>query len=247
MGSHAHRRVANWQQRCVLGGRCESWLRHTAWHDLGLLCVCTQRVLHRAQKSCNPSAAKSMSRTGLRLASHASPALAALRLAHEHARAEHARHARTTRARLASCAHALTRQHALTSKSLAAVLKSLATGWPSAGSPLAHLARMRSAMRLPPSLLARHMRRPHVVHAIHHRRCCPRTQRHDDNDRDEDERHDEEDQGHDGRRERVRAARACTAHAQRRTRKHAAREHEPGPRHSTCYSNDRHCARHTTR
>ena len=43
------------------------------------------------------------------------------------------------------------------------------------------------------------------------------------------------------------SARACTAHAQRRTRKHAAREHEPGPRHSTCYSNDRHCARHTTR
>ena len=28
------------------------------------------------------------------------------------------------------------------------------------------------------------------------------------------------------------SARACTAHAQRRTRKHAAREHEPGPRHS---------------
>ena len=25
------------------------------------------------------------------------------------------------------------------------------------------------------------------------------------------------------------------------------REHEPGPRHSTCYSKDRHCARHTTR
>ena len=47
--------------------------------------------------------------------------------------------------------------------------------------------------------------------------------------------------------ERVRAARACTAHAQRRTRKHAASEHEPGTRHSTCYSSDRHCARHTTR
>ena len=59
--------------------------------------------------------------------------------------------------------------------------------------------------RSPPPLRARHMRRPHVVHAIHHRRCCHhRTQRHDDNDRDEDERHDEEDREHDGRYERVR-------------------------------------------
>ena len=68
-----------------------------------------------------------MSRTGLRLAT-ATPALAALRLAHEHTRAEHARRARTMRARLASHAHALTQQHALTSKSLAVVLESLATG-----------------------------------------------------------------------------------------------------------------------
>ena len=68
-----------------------------------------------------------------------------------------------------------------------------------------------------PSPLPATMRHRHAVHAIHHRRCH-RTQRHDDNERDEDERHDEEDQGHDGRRERVRAARACTALAQRRTR-----------------------------
>ena len=53
-----------------------------------------------------------MSRTGLRLAT-ATPALAALRPAHEHTRAEHARHARTMRARLASRAHALTWQHTL--------------------------------------------------------------------------------------------------------------------------------------
>ena len=48
-------------------------------------------------------------RTGMcRVLATAAPALAALRLAHEHTRAEHARHARTTRARLASRAHALT-------------------------------------------------------------------------------------------------------------------------------------------
>ena len=43
----------------------------------------------------------------------ATPALAALRIAHEHARAERARHAHCTRARLAGDAHALMRQHAL--------------------------------------------------------------------------------------------------------------------------------------
>ena len=69
----------------------------------------------------------SMWRTGLRLAT-AAPTLAALRLAHEHTRAEHAPHARTTRARLVREAHALTRQHALTTKSLAGVLESLAIG-----------------------------------------------------------------------------------------------------------------------
>ena len=57
-------------------------------------------------------AGKDACRTGLRFAT-ATPALAALRLAHEHTRAEHARHARCTRARLASDARALTLQHAL--------------------------------------------------------------------------------------------------------------------------------------
>ena len=106
----------------------------------------TSRLLLLSKRS-KKSAQRGMSRTGLRLAT-ATPALAALRPAHEHTRAEHARHARTTRARLASNAHALTRQHALTSKSLAAVLESLATGCPSAGSPLAHVARIRFANTL---------------------------------------------------------------------------------------------------
>ena len=118
----------------------------------------------------------------------------------------HASRARSTRTHHAcaphqpcTCSHAGT---CSTFKCLAAVLESLATGCPSAGSRLAHLARMRSAIRSPPALLASPMRRPHVVHAIHRRRC--RTQRHDDNERDEDERHDEEDREHDGRCERVR-------------------------------------------
>ena len=69
------------------------------------LCVLLDgKKLHRKQRG--------MSRTGLRLAT-ATPALAALRPAHDHARAEHARHARCTRASLASDARALTLQHAL--------------------------------------------------------------------------------------------------------------------------------------
>ena len=86
--------------------------------------ICTLRVFALEQKK---GAQRGMSRTGLRLAT-ATPALAALRLAHEHTRAEHARHARTMRARLASLAHALTWQHTLAHvKKLAAVLESLAT------------------------------------------------------------------------------------------------------------------------
>ena len=55
-------------------------------------------------------------RTGLRhclVLATADPALAALRPVHDHARTEHARHARCTRASLASDPHALTLQHAL--------------------------------------------------------------------------------------------------------------------------------------
>ena len=74
-------------------------------------------------------AQRGMSHTGLRLAT-ATPALAALRLAHEHTRAEHARHARTMRARLASRAHALTWQHTLARarQKLDVMLEALATG-----------------------------------------------------------------------------------------------------------------------
>ena len=64
-------------------------------------------------------------------ASHASPTLAALRLAHEHTRAQHARHARCTHASLASDMRSPTCTHmsnALTRQMLERLLESLATG-----------------------------------------------------------------------------------------------------------------------
>ena len=112
-------------------------------------------------------------RTGMcRVLATAAPALAALRLAHEHTRAEHARHARTTRARLTSHAHALTRQHALTSK---AWLLPCSSHWPLADRRparrwhiwLAHALQTRS----PSPLRAIPMHRRHAVHAIHLHRC----------------------------------------------------------------------------
>tara|TARA_B110001450_G_scaffold226512_1_gene225315 strand:+ start:507 stop:812 length:306 start_codon:yes stop_codon:yes gene_type:complete len=74
-----------------------------------LLFCCTAKTAKTAKY-----AQRGMSRTGLRLAT-ATPTLAALRpahAAHDHARAEHARHARCTRASLVSDARALTLQHA---------------------------------------------------------------------------------------------------------------------------------------
>ena len=135
-------------------------------------------------------------------ASHASPTLAALRLAHEHTRAQHARHARFTHASLASDAHALTQQHALTRQKHHVVPR--VTGhWLTVGRPAAEPSSAQSQRKCTRhiSLLVSHVHHPHAVHATHHH--C-RTQRHDDNDRDENERHDEEDREHDGRCERVR-------------------------------------------
>ena len=104
------------------GGRCESWLRLTACHDVGLLSFAyryARSAFCTVQKKSCTIAPRGMSRTGLRprlgLAT-ATPALAALRLPHEHARAEHARHTHCTRASLASDARALTLQPALARK-----------------------------------------------------------------------------------------------------------------------------------
>ena len=121
MGSHTHRRVANWQQRCVraaaasLGcGSLHATMSACFRLRTDMLAARSARCIKKLQKL--HQAPRGMSRTGLRprlgLAT-ATPALAALRLPHEHARAEHACHARTMRARLASDARALTLQPAL--------------------------------------------------------------------------------------------------------------------------------------
>ena len=94
--------------------------------------------------------------------------------ARAHASTAHSARAQHACARLAGDAHALTRQHTLARQKLDVMLEALATGWPSAGWRLAHLARARCANASPPPLLARPMRHPHAVPAIHHRLiiCC---------------------------------------------------------------------------
>ena len=141
-----------------------------------------------------------------------------------HASTAHSARAQHACARLAGDAHALTWQHTLARQKLDVMLEALATGWSSAGWPLAHLPRTRCANASPPPLLARPMRHPHALPAIHHR-CCHRVLRDHDDERDEDQRDDAEDREHDGRRERVRAARVCGSHSRKRTREHATREH----------------------
>ena len=137
-------------------------------------------------------------------ASHASPTLAALRFAHEHTRAQHARHARCTHASLASDAHALTQQHALTRQKHHVVPR--VTGhWLTVGRPAAEPSSAQSQRKCTRhiSLLVSHVHHPHAVHATHHH-CC-RTQTRDDKERDGDERHDAKDHDHDERCIRVRA------------------------------------------
>ena len=155
--------------------------------------------MHPSYRACERHVAHSKGLPACWLAAGCWPAP---RLAHEHTRAEHARHARTTRVRLASDAHALTLQHALTSN---LSCRARVTGhWLPVGRLAADTSGAHTALQTrSPSPLPATMRHRHAVHAIHHRRCH-RTQRHDDNDRDEDERHDEEDREHDGRCERVR-------------------------------------------
>ena len=79
--------------------------------ELGCIRVITR--MHPSYRACERHVAHSKGLPACWLAAGCWPAP---RLAHEHTRAEHARHARTTRVRLASDAHALTLQHALTSR-----------------------------------------------------------------------------------------------------------------------------------
>ena len=143
------------------------------------------------------------SRTGLASASAlatASPARLLRACARAHASTAHSARAQHACARLAGDAHALTRQHTLARQKLDVMLEALATGWPSAGWRLAHLARARCANASPPPLLARPMpmRHPHALPAIHHR-CCHRVLRDHDDERDiyGDQRDDAEDREHD--------------------------------------------------
>ena len=121
MGRKAHGRVNNWQQQWVRAAVQQMPRRRfQQTSKLAARSVPHRKELHKAQLG--------MSRTGLRLAT-ASPALAALRLAHEHTRAQHARHARCTHASLASNvhmhSHSNMRSHV---KSIMWFLVSLATG-----------------------------------------------------------------------------------------------------------------------
>ena len=86
--------------------------------------------------------------------------------ARAHASTAHSARAQHACARLAGDAHALTRQHTLARQKLDVMLEALATGWPSAGWRLAHLARARCANASPPPLLARPMRHPHALPAL---------------------------------------------------------------------------------
>ena len=115
-------------------------------------------------------------RTGLRhclVLATATPTLAALRPAHDHARAEHTQHARTTRARLASDAHAFTLQQALARQKQG--WHARVTGhWLTVGLPTACASGSHTrckCARPPPPLLVRRMRHSHAVHAMHHHRC----------------------------------------------------------------------------
>ena len=119
--------------------------------------------------------------------------------ARAHASTAHSARAQHACARLAGDAHALTRQHTLARQKLDVMLEALATGWPSAGWRLAHLARARCANASPPPLLARPMRHPHALPALSTAVATVCSEIDDDDERDGDERDDAEDREHDGR------------------------------------------------
>ena len=112
-------------------------------------------------------------------ASHASPTLAALRLAHEHTRAQHAStrtlHACEPRQRRA---HALTQQHALAHAQKHSVVPRVTGHWLTVGRPAAEPSSAQSQRKCTRhiSLLTSHVHHPHAVHATHHH-CCVATVR----------------------------------------------------------------------
>ena len=151
------RRVANWQQRCVRAaaasldcGSLHGMIAACFAYACSAFCAGAEKKSHKAQK---------------RHVEHRHSPTPRPRHCHARTRCPapctraHACRARSSRTHHACAPRQpctrTTRQHAL--KSLAAVLESLATGCPSAGSPLAHLARMRST-----NTLATSAARPHA-------------------------------------------------------------------------------------
>ena len=141
--------------------------------------------MHPSYRACERHVAHSKGLPACWLAAGCWPAP---RLAHEHTRAEHARHARTTRVRLASDAHALTLQHALTSN---LSCRARVTGhWLTVGRRATGGSRIRMLSNLTrhPPLMRAAFINTHVVHAIHHLRLpCLVLQRINHEQRDDSE------------------------------------------------------------
>ena len=165
MGSHAHRRVANvGASPTGSSGVCGRPLRVLA----AAHCMARSRLALRMLAARSARCGKKVAQSAKRHVEHRHSPTPRPRHCHARTRCPapctraHACRARSTRTHHACAPRQpctrTTRQHAL--KSLAAVLESLATGCPSAGSPLAHLARMRST-----NTLAISAARPQASHA----------------------------------------------------------------------------------
>ena len=107
------------------------------------------------------------------------------------------------RMRASPATRTCTHQHALAHAQKHHVVPHVTGHWLTVGRPAAEPSSAQSQRKCTRHilLLVSHVHHPHAVHATHHH--C-RTQRHDDNDRDENERHDEGDRERDGRCEQVR-------------------------------------------
>ena len=167
-----------------------------------------------------------MSRTRLASASAlatASPARLLRACAPAHASTAHSARAQHACARLAGDAHALTRQHTLARQKLDVMLEALATGWPSAGWRLAHLARARCANASPPPLLARPMRHPHALPAFTTAVATVCSEIMMTSEMETNETMQKTENTMQDARECARAARVCGSHSRKRTRERARR------------------------
>ena len=143
--------------------------------------------------------------------------------ARAHASTAHSARAQHACARLAGDAHALTRQHTLARQKLDVMLEALATGWPSAGWRLAHLARARCANASPPPLLARPMRHPHALPAFTTAVATVCSEIMMTSEMETNETMQKTENTMQDARECARAARVCGSHSRKRTRERARR------------------------